>query len=127
MKKPKNFDKVYNTSIWWFAPEVGKQVEGMIIPSDFKRDDLAENLYSCIFIIDPQQSDEYKNMTHRLLLEIWWDRELIVVHCVQEGFGDEGIVIDTLNFTKDNMSSYRVFVKFLNQIGVRYSHKFWGK
>lgn len=124
MKKPKNFDKIYDTSIWWHSYEIGKQVEGTILPAEYIRDGMDPNEYTCLWLTELYGM--YK-MTHRMMLEINWKAEQILVHIMKEEHGDEGVIINNIEFTSKDFASYRVFVKMLNRIAVHHSHRFWGK
>lgn len=124
MKKPKNFDKIYNTSIWWYSHEIGRQVEGVILPAEYMRDGMDPDEYTCLWLTELY--GEYK-MTHRMMLEINWKAEQILIHIMKEEHGDEGVIVNKLDLYSNDFSTYRGFVLMLNRIAVHHSHRFWGK
>jgi hypothetical protein len=126
MRKPKNFDKIDFTSIWFYAPTIGKQVELVVTPADYKREGMGEDDSSALWMMEANDGHIYWT-THRILIEIWWPQEQLHLHIVKIDNGTDGIIVNSRPLRKEHIASYTQFTKVLQYFGERWEHKLGGK
>jgi hypothetical protein len=124
MKKPRNFDEKLNdaTFIWWNSRQMQKMIDAMVVTIDTP--DLPNDLVSTVVITEGTIET---NMLNRLVVEIWWEENKILLHRVKEGDGVDGVLICAYTLDRDKIITITNFLNFLRDVASKYDHMFWEK
>ena len=129
MKKPRNFDERINdaTSIWWNSRKMQKQIDAMVFtidtPVGWSRPDDTE--ISTVVIAEGSLIET--NMLNRLIVEMWWEEEKILVHRAKVGDGIDGMLITAYTLNKEKILTVSNFLNFLRDVANKHDHMFWEK